>query len=129
MLCNIEAVTLHMLAKKDILHAAMAYSSELSQAALAKRAFVPDADCSYERDTVLILSKYCAALYRIVTELSEGINTANEKSDSLDKAHYFKDSVLTKMDELRVISDEVESIVPSKHWSFPTYGDLLFSIR
>ena len=54
---------------------------------------------------------------------------AEEKQSILEKARFFKDAVLIKMDELRELADEMELLVSRKHWPFPTYGDLLFSVR
>ena len=33
------------------------------------------------------------------------------------------------MNELRISADELETIVPKELWPFPSYGDLLFSVR
>ena len=128
-LCNIEAVTLYKLAKKDMLYAATAYASELSEAALAKKAFLPEADRTYEHDTVMRLSDFSAVMHYRVTELYGALCEAEEKADTLERARFFKDKVLTKMEELREIADEMELIISRKHWPFPTYGDLLFSVR
>ena len=32
------------------------------------------------------------------------------------------------MQELRATADELETLVGSKYWPFPTYSDLLFSV-
>ena len=128
-MCNIEAVTLYKLAKKDIICAAAEYAGELSKTASAKIAFVPEADCTYERDTVGRLSELCAGLHKKNTQLYDAICEAEAKTDALEKAVFFKDAVLTKMEEVRIVADEMESIVSRKHWPFPTYGDLLFSVR
>jgi len=128
-LCNIEAVTMYKLVKKNILYVATSYAGEISEAAAAKTAFLPEADCSYERDTVLRLSEISAGLHKKVTELYDALIEAGEKQDVFEKAGFFKDAVLTKMEELRKLTDELELIVSRKHWPFPTYGDLLFSVR
>jgi glutamine synthetase len=128
-LCNIEAVTMYKLIKKNILYVATSYAGELSNAATAKKAFLPEADCTYERDTVLRLSQISAGFHKKVTELYETLCGAEEKRETLEKARYFKDVVLTKMEELRELADELELLVSRKHWPFPTYGDLLFSVR
>ena len=57
------------------------------------------------------------------------VEAAEETKDLLKKAHHYKDAVLTKMSELRELTDEMELLVSRKHWPFPTYGDLLFSVR
>jgi len=128
-LCNIEAVTMYKLIRKNIIFVATSYAGELSKAALAKREFQPAADCSYERDTVLRLSEISAGLYKKVGELYDGLCQAEEKQDALEKARFFKDAVLTKMAELRELADELELLVSRQFWPFPTYGDLLFSVR
>ncbi|MCL2391857.1 MAG: glutamine synthetase III [Oscillospiraceae bacterium] len=128
-LCNIEAVTMYKLVKKNILSLTSQCAGELSAAALSKKAFLPEADCSYERDTVMRLSIISAGLHQKVSELLDALGDAEETQDALEKAQFFKDSVLTKMTELRELTDELELLVSRDHWPFPTYGDLLFSVR
>jgi len=128
-LCNIEAVTMYKLVKKNILYAATAYAGELSDAAMKKTIFLPMTDCSYERETVTRLSEISTGLHKKVTELFDALSEAELKPEALDKAHFFKDSVLTKMAEMRELADELELLVSRKLWPFPTYGDLLFSVR
>jgi len=128
-LCNIEAVTMFKLVKKNILPAATVYAGQISKAATAKTAFLPEADCTYERQTVKRISELTGCLHIKVTELYNELCVAEEKTDILEKAHHYKDSVLTKMTELRELSDELELLVSRKYWPFPTYGDLLFSVR
>jgi len=128
-LCNIEAVTMYKLVKKNILPAGTAYAGELSSAAQAKKAFLPDADSSYEADTVARLSELSSGMYKKVKELYDELCKAEEKTDLLEKAYHYKDAVLTIMSELRKLTDEMELLVSRKFWPFPTYGDLLFSVR
>jgi len=128
-LCNIEAVTIYKMIKKNILPAGSVYAGELSDTASAKRAFSPEADCTYETDTVKHLSDLTGGLHKKVTELYDELCNAEEKTDLLEKACHYKDAVLVKMSELRELTDEMELLVSKKHWPFPTYGDLLFSVR
>ena len=120
---------MYKLVKKNIIFVATAYAGELGKAALAKREFQPAADCLYERDIVLRLSEISAGLHKKVGELYDGLCQAEEKQDALEKARFFKDAVLTKMAELRELADELELLVSRQFWPFPTYGDLLFSVR
>jgi glutamine synthetase len=120
---------MYKLVKKNILYVATSYAGELSRAATAKIAFLPDADCAYEKDTVRRLSEISASLHKKVSELYAALCEAEEKHNALEKALFFKDTVLTKMAELRGSTDELELLVSRKHWPFPTYGDLLFSVR
>jgi len=128
-LCNIEAVTMYKLVKKNILPVCALYAGELSNAAIAKRAVLPKADCTYERDTVKRLSVLSGSSHKKVTQLYDELCVAEEKKDILEKAHYYKNTVLTTMGELREMTDEMELLIPRKRWPLPTYGDLLFSVR
>ena len=45
------------------------------------------------------------------------------------EAAAIRDTLLTKMSELRVVCDEAETITAKKYWPFPTYADLLFGVK
>jgi len=128
-LCNIEAVTIYKIIKKNILPAGAIYAGELSCAATAKATFLSDIECIYEHDTVRRLSEISDSLHKKETELYNELCAAEEIKDILKRAHHYKEAVLTKMGELRELTDEMELLVSRKHWPFPTYGDLLFSVR
>ena len=40
-----------------------------------------------------------------------------------------RDSVLPRMNELRIPCDEAETLTARSYWPFPTYGDLLFGVK
>ena len=44
-------------------------------------------------------------------------------------ADYYRDYVLAAMQELRISVDQLETMTPSDVWPFPSYGDLLFSVK
>jgi len=128
-LCNIEAITMYKLIKKNILPAAVMYTGEISNAAEHKRKFLGDVDCSYERDTVVRLSELTGDAHHKETTLLNELYRAEDIVDILEKANHYKNTVLATMLLLRELVDEMELIVSRKHWPFPTYGDLLFSVR
>ena len=49
--------------------------------------------------------------------------TAFEEADAI------RDEILPGMRELRAVCDEAESLTAAEAWPFPTYGELLFSVR
>jgi len=134
-LCNIEAVTMYKLVKKHILPACCAYTAELCSAASAKRAFLAKADCRFERETAKRLSELTDSLHKRIAELYDELSAAERlhadasQSALLTNAHHYKDDVLFKMAQIRELTDEAELLTARKHWPFPTYGDLLFSVR
>ncbi|MBO5140045.1 MAG: glutamine synthetase type III, partial [Peptococcaceae bacterium] len=46
-----------------------------------------------------------------------------------DEAYAIRDAILPVMAQLRAAADEAETLTAEQHWPFPTYGDLLFSVR
>ena len=44
-------------------------------------------------------------------------------------ADYTRRRVFGSMAELRLVVDELETLVSKKHWPFPTYGELLFGVN
>ena len=128
-LCNIEAVTMYKLIKKHILPACSLYTSELCSAGAAKKAFLAKADCTFERETANRLSQITDGLHKRVAELYDELDNAENIDDLLTRAYHYKDAVLFKMKQIREFTDEAELLIARKHWPFPTYGDLLFSVR
>ena len=47
----------------------------------------------------------------------------------LKKANTIRDKLIAKMSELRVPCDQAETLTAKRYWPFPTYGDLLFSVK
>jgi glutamine synthetase len=126
---NIEALTMLDMANKDILPAAAAYSKELSETALAKKNFLSSADCTYEEKAVEKLSCLTGSLYLRMEHLTKVHNEAKAISDIAEQSFFYKDQVLPAMEELRKAADELEGITAKSFWPFPSYGDILFSVR
>lgn len=125
---NIEALTMIDMAKKDILPAVSKYSHELSDTIIAKSA-CGDVDVSYEKDLLAKISKLNALAYKKVIKLEEATLKAKEISDTTALSMFYKDSVFAAMNELRITVDELETMVPAKSWPYPSYGDMLFSVK
>ena len=64
------------------------------------------------------------------TTLNERIQAQNiwDLLDAQEKANYYHDVVFAAMNELRAVSDEMETITSSDYWPYPTYDKLLFGV-
>ena len=51
------------------------------------------------------------------------------RENSLEKAVFYRDHVLSGMESLRLELDEMEKLTAAEYWPLPTYGDLLFSVN
>ncbi len=124
---HIEALTMIDIIKKEILPASIAYQSELVSLINGKK--LCGIEYEPEKALALKLSTLTVALYKKLEELENVL--INEKSieDSLESAKYYRNSVFMKVTELRLIIDELETIVAKKHWNLPTYADILYSVN
>ena len=125
---NIEALTMIDMAKKDILPAVSKYSHELSDTIIAKAA-CGDVDSTYEKELLAKISKLNATAYKKVQKLEEATLKAKEIDDTTKLSMFYKDSVFAAMSELRITVDELETMVPAASWPYPSYGDMLFSVK
>jgi len=125
---NIEALTMSDMVKKDILPAVFAYSKDLTDMLAAKKAIGVDISKDAAAQILEALTDLSGSLYEQVEALDEAIATANGISELLDKAKYYKDTVIKCMTDVRAVADQLETIVGAEYWPFPTYGDLLFRI-
>lgn len=125
---NIEALTMLEMAKQDILPAVSAYVKELTDTALAKKALSDAIPTSVEEDLVTTLSNDLVSFLEKIDTLSEDVVKGNDIEDAQEKANYYHDVVFAAMNELRAVSDEMETITSSDYWPYPTYDELLFGV-
>ncbi len=126
---HIEAATMLEMAKRDILPAVSAYSEELARTAKTKKSVLPGADCTYEEKSLEKLSALSGAMFVKTDALEDALSKAGCLKDVTEEAMYYKDSVIPAMAALRADSDELETITAKKYWPYPSYGDLLFSVK
>ena len=126
---HIEALTMLDMVWKDILPAASAYSKKLTDAALAKKALSGSIDCSFEVGLAEQISSLTAAAVSKASALEYAVRDVKNISDSLALARYYKDVVFAAMNELRIVVDELETHCAAEFWPYPSYGELLFSVK
>ena len=125
---NIEAQTMLEMIKKDIIPAVCRYSKDLTESALAKKSLSADIDTSLETDLVTKISSLSACLAKKTADLEKYVLEAKDIDDNEELAKFFHDTILSQMNEVRAIADELETLVGKDYWPFPTYTDLLFSV-
>ena len=126
---HIEAQTMLDMVWKDILPAVSAYSKELTDTALAKKALSADIDCSFETDLAARISALTAAAVKKTRELEYAVMGVKDVEGTLEQAKYYKDVVFSAMNELRIVVDELETHTSAEYWPYPSYGDILFSVK
>ena len=125
----IEANTMVDMAKTEITPAVDAYSMELAKTIVAKKTVDATLTCNYESGLVKKLSKLTDRIAIKTEELEKALVELHNAESIISEANMIRDIVLVKMSELRLACDEAETVTAKKYWPFPTYGDLLFSVR
>ena len=123
---HIEAMTMLDMAQRNYLPAIMAYSSQLAESASRKAQLgiengVELKVCQDLSQLLTAIDARAAALFRAIDQDCE--------SDSAKRACYYRDSVLPAMQALRAAVDDAEPKVGARYWPYPSYGELLFSVR
>ena len=125
----IEANTMVDMAKTQIAPAVEEYIVELAKAVNAKKSVDAGLACCYESGLIKKLSALTERIAIKTEELEKALIELHHAEDSVMEANMIRDVVLVKMGELRLACDEAETVTAKKYWPFPTYGDLLFSVR
>ena len=61
--------------------------------------------------------------------LDEALLHAGEIADAGQAAKFYQEHVFRDMTQLRLTVDEMETLTSRAYWPYPSYGDLLFSVR
>lgn len=124
---RIEALTMQNMVWQDIIPAASAYSKELADTAIAKKSL--GIECEFETELSAKISRLMAEAAGKVKALKEALDSLDDIGDNYTRAVACRDRVLSGMNELRATVDEMESCTAGKYWPYPSYGDILFSVR
>ncbi|MGN0444290.1 MAG: glutamine synthetase III [Acutalibacteraceae bacterium] len=125
----IEANTMVSMAKTEILPAVTEYASELAKTAKAKKEICQDVACGYECKTLKKLSSLTDAIAQATEELEDTLMTVKSAEDFGEMSELIRDKLIAKMSELRISCDMAENITAKKYWPYPSYADILFSVK
>ena len=124
---HIEALTALQMLKTDILPAVSAYQKEVADILAAKESYKVSA--KYEKTMLQKLSKETDALFDATEALGKDLAKAESMTDYSEISFFCKDVLIPDMAKARTIADDLETVVPSEKWPYPSYGDLLFSVK
>ncbi|MBO4308602.1 MAG: glutamine synthetase III [Clostridia bacterium] len=125
----IEANTMIDMAKTQIAPAVERFAADLARNAAAKKAVAPAAPCAYETELVGKLSELTDRIAVAAGELQSAVIALHDAESVIAESESIRDHVLPKMCGLRLACDEAETLTEKSYWPFPTYADILFSVR
>jgi glutamine synthetase len=121
---HIEALTMLDMASTEIIPAVLTYSKEIADTIVAKKQI--GISCEAEAKLLTNISEYNNKLSAALPDLTLMLEEAADICSAEERANYYRDNVLSKMQEMRAAADKLETLTAAKYWPFPTYGDLLF---
>ena len=123
---NIEAETMLMMARRQIIPSVIRYAGDLSASLLRIQ------EAGYAAASAgSVLHAVCSnneKLIQAADVLEQVMNGKLNDSEPVFAAAYMHDRVLPAMRELRRIADSLEQLTDKSYWPFPTYDQLLFSV-
>jgi glutamine synthetase len=132
-LISIEALTMLDMTKKDILPAVSRFENALADAYLAKKSVLASGcagiRADYEADLLKRLSTLADSIADNANALDAALKSAKVSKDAAATSAAMRDEVIPAMNALRAAVDEAETLTASDFWPFPTYGDILFSVK
>jgi len=126
---NIEALTMMDMVNKYVIPAVIAYQNELAQLVLSKKSLGADIPVSLEENLLSKIARLADCLGKRLENLSQQTIAVREIKDKLELARAYREKVCTAMNELRLVVDELELLVSSRHWTLPTYTEILNSVN
>ncbi len=125
---NIEALTMLDMAKKDIVPAILSFETALCDAIAAKKAVCETIDASLESGLLKKVSELSGKLAQYIEALEKAEEEAGTIADFEKQAAFYKDSVLSAMENLRATVDALEVCVGREYWPYPSYADMIFRV-
>lgn len=126
---DIEAKTLASIVKKDIIGAASKYETILADTINTKTACGLKISNAVEENRLESANKLTISMDKDLSRLEKDIKKAESIEDSLELARFHHDVIISDMESVRESVDSLEVMIPSDIWPYPTYGEILYSVK
>ena len=123
---RIEALTMLDIVKREIIPSCIDYQNELVKLLERKKAS-GGYDISLEDHLLTSIAELSACLLKRLTVLENALLESKNEQDIV-QAGFYRDRIFTAMSELRLTVDGLETFVAKKHWSLPSYAQMLYSV-
>ncbi len=125
----IEANTMISMVRTGYIPAILGYTTELANAINVKKTADVSASVGYETTTLRKLSSLKDFIASKCDELAISLESVRAQSDIVSKSNLIRDELLPDMNALRAMVDEAETMTAAYKWPYPSYADLLFSVK
>lgn len=123
---NIEALTMLDMANKQIIPAVIKFAKSLADTTVTVK--MAGGDASVSKALLKDVTAKLTAMKKAAERLQKVEDAGAQMARGKEQAFYYRNKVVTAMNELRLPADELEKLVDKEFWPFPTYSDLLFEV-
>ena len=124
---HIEALTFIDLIKKNVAESAFSFEKILLDLLTQKKAV--GVSTTLEENLLSKCSDLITNIYTQTQTMEDQLLMAKDQPDTLASARFYRDNLVKSMTEIRLLADELETIVPKSCLTLPTYSDLLYSVN
>ncbi|MCQ2426774.1 MAG: glutamine synthetase III [Clostridia bacterium] len=125
----IEANTMVDMAGTAITPAVAEYTHKLADSIIAKKAACGSVACAYESSAMKTLSELTDAIAVSTASLEAKIADVKAIDDVIEQSYAIRDELIPAMDALRALVDSAETKTAKAYWPYPSYADMLFSVK
>ncbi len=124
---NVEALTMLEMVKQDIYPSVNGYIAELCATVAAKRTISEKIACQADLEQIEKLSALNDAMMAAAKKLEGDLlqMPEGEGPASMKMAHV----IVPDMEEVRRCADGLEKLCSADYWPFPTYTDIMYSVK
>ena len=126
---NIEALTALDMAQKELAPAIISYEKFLLDEIAKKQKYGKNLSDKLENTALKKLAALSDKFSDELSALNDAVNGAERSAAPAKRAEYAKNVLLPAMKSLRKVWDEAELIIGKAFLTFPTYEDILYSVK
>ncbi len=126
---HIEALTMIDMAKRDIIPAVISYEGEVSRTAWRKKSVSAELSTNLEERLLKNIARVTGSIANKLDVLEEDVLRVRDFDSTLEMSQFYRDHVIPHMNDLRGAVDELETFVDSRLWPYPSYGEILYSVK
>ncbi len=126
---NIEALTMVDMVSKLILPACFKYEESLARLISLKDSIGTSISVKAEEKRLKVIALLTDKLYETTEKLSKDLHNSDKHYGVYEIAKFYCGTILEDMELVRSYSDSLEQIISKECWPFPTYSDLLYSVK
>ncbi len=125
---DIEAKTMLWMTEREILPAVIKFQKTLAEEICLKNS-IEIGLSSYETERLRELSKITDSAFIAKKELESNVKKCVKISDAKECAIFHKEKIKVSMEKLRAACDNLEEKIAASDWPFPTYTEILNSVK